>query len=224
MTFDAPNTSSTIQYDGGANKTSTSLATNIIIMVGTTAVGAVQTLQLTETRAIKMIDEVGTDGHIDSAPQNSTKIVGNCTRVRFDRLRVAEAFSRSFIHVASQIYPFDIIIYDRQKLSEDLQIATVVKNVWINSIQYTYQVNDWIISDTMGFEAETIYSVLNGGTGLYTGSADRSVAVGGERNILNMGKQGFGPGLDERTVDTGGRRGSMDISGIIDIGSAGPVY
>src|SRR5574337_1824564 len=95
----APNTGSTLTFDTGKNKTSTGISTNILIMVGNTAVGAIQSLSVSERRGIKMIDEVGTDGHVDSVPNVSTNITGTCQRVRFDRLRVAEAFSRGFTHV-----------------------------------------------------------------------------------------------------------------------------
>ena len=125
----APNTGSTLTQTSGKNKTSTAISTNILIMVGETAVGAIQSMQITESRGLKQIDEVGTDGHVDSVPNVSTNITGSCQRVRFDRLRIAEAFSRGFVHVASQAYPFDIVIIDKQKSDTGLQISTVIKNV-----------------------------------------------------------------------------------------------
>src|ERR1700682_58231 len=131
----APNTGSTLfgtPQGPQINKTSTAISTNIIIMVNYRAVGAVQSMAISEKRAIKMIDEVGTDGHIDSVPNQSTNITGTCQRVRFQKLRIAEAFDRSFLHVAAQVYPFDIIIFDRQKFATGNQVTTVIKNVWIS--------------------------------------------------------------------------------------------
>jgi hypothetical protein len=221
----APNTGSTLGLDNGVNKTSTALSTNIIILVNNTPIGAVQTLSITETRSIQMIDEVGTDGHIDSTPNKSTDITGNCTRIRFDKLRIAEAFSRGFSHVHSQAYPFDIVILDKQKRATSQQISTVIKNVWIREISYDYSATDWIISDKMSFEAEAIYSILNGG--------NNPIAVGGERGIKHMGA---GPGgvLNiqsgdnivnvEQIADTGSRRGSLDAAGLIDIGDSGTLF
>ncbi len=238
MPIVSPNTGSTLGLnDGpytGMNKTSTAISTNIIIMVGNTAVGAVQSLAISEKRGIKMIDEVGTDGHIDSVPNVSTNITGTCQRVRFDKLRIAEAFSRGFVHVQSQVYPFDIVIIDKQKRATGEQISTVIKNVWISGIDYTYQVSDWVITDTMTWEAETIYSHLNGGS---SNSGGVPVAVGGERGIqhLGIGKNGVGgvvsgdngniPNI-EQLVDTGsgGRRGSLDAAGLIDIGTEGNLF
>lgn len=224
----APNTGSTLTVPNGVNKTSTAISTNIIIMVNNTPVGAVQTMAISEKRGIKMIDEVGTDGHIDSVPNISTNITGTCTRVRFDRLRITEAFSRGFVHNASQVYPFDIVILDKQKRDQGSQISTVIKNVWISGLDYTYQVSDWVITDSMTWEAEQIFSVLNNGS-------SQPVAVGGERGITHMGAgpngtvnitSGNGIVNIEQLVDTGtnGRRGSLDASGLIDIGSAGNLF
>lgn len=224
----APNTGSTLTGDS-VNKTSTAISTNIIIMVNNRAVGAVQSLSISEKRNIKMIDEIGTDGHIDSVPNQSTNITGSCQRVRFDRLRIAEAFSRGFIHAASQIYPFDIVILDQQKRAQENQISTVIKNVWINGLDYTYQISDWVIMDTMAWEAENIYSFLSGG---------KPVAVGGELGVKHMGgldgnpygnltiQSGGNVSHIEQLVDTGnsGRRGSLDAAGLIDIGDSGSLY
>ena len=210
----APNTGSTLSYSpGGQNKTSTAISTNILLTVrtpsGPVPIGAVQSMAIDEKQSIKMIDEVGTDGHIDSVPNQSTNITGTCQRVRFDRLRVAEAFSRGFVHVSAQVYPFDIIIFDKQKLAAGLQISTTIKNVWIAGISYTYQVSDWVITDNMTWEAETIYSILNNGS-------NTPVAQGGELGL------NFSNIPIERQTDTGlnGRRGSLDAPGLIDLGSA----
>lgn len=207
------NTGSTLSFGNGANKTSTSLSTNILILVNNTPVGAVQRLSINESRIIKQIDEVGTDGHIDSTPTSSTNVTGSCERIRFDRLRIAEAFGRGFTHVSSQAYPFDIVILDRQKQNQGSQISTVIKNVWIKSINYEYGADNWIISDKMEWEAEHVFSVLNSGSGL-------PVANGGERGIP------FSNISIERLADTGanGRRGSLDASGLIDLGSDGTLF
>jgi hypothetical protein len=225
----AANTGSTLTVNGtNVNKTSTSISTNIIIMVNNTPVGAIQSMKISEKRGIKMIDEVGTDGHIDSVPNVSTEISGSCERVRFDRLRVTEAFSRGFVHVASQVYPFDIVILDKQKRDQGSQISTVIKNVWIDGLDYTYSADNWIITDSMSWKAETIFSILNNGN-------SQPVAVGGELGIKHMGAgpngnvnitSGDGIVNIEQMVDTGagGRRGSLDAAGLIDIGSSGDLY
>ena len=207
----------------GTNTTNTSISTNILLAVripgagstgsaGYQPIGAVQSMAISEKRAIKMIDEVGTDGHIDSVPNQSTNITGTCQRVRFQKLRIAEAFDRSFLHVAAQIYPFDIIIFDRQKLANsNAQVVTIIKNVWISGIDYTYQVSDWVITDSMTWEAEFIYSHLTNG---------QPAAVGGQDGIVKPFSINDNNWV-ERQVDSGaaGRRGSLDTAGLIDLGT-----
>lgn len=213
-----PQTGSTIALSTGVNATSTAISTNILIAVrnpttgGHVPVGAVQSMSVTEARESKMIDEVGTDGHIDSVPTSSTNISGSCKRIRFDKLRIAEAFDRSFLHVSAQIYPFDIIMFDKQKFNQGSQVSTIIKNVWIKEISYEYQSQDWIITDTMSWHAETIYSFLS--------ASGSSAAVGGQ-----LGLQPFGINNQnwiERQTDRGanGRRGSLDAAGLIDIGTS----
>ena len=156
------NTNTQLLDANGSNRTATHLSTNIIIKVDGNVVGAVKSLDVNESRSIKMIDEVGTDGHIDSAPQSSTNISGSCSRTRFDRMRIAEAFGRPFLHVKSQRIPFDIEIQDIFHDSDpNNAIITVIQNVWIKEIRYTYSADDFIIVDNMSWEAENIYSVMN---------------------------------------------------------------
>jgi hypothetical protein len=218
MTTGYPQTGSILNLGDafGTNTTETAISTNILIAVRTPTgyqpVGAVQSMAIQEKRSIKMIDEVGTDGHIDSVPNQSTNITGTCQRVRFQKLRVAEAFDRGFLHVAAQVYPFDIVIFDKQKFAVNAQVTTIIKNVWINGIDYTYQVSDWVITDSMSWEAEQIYSQVNGGP----------AATGGQDNLLKPFGGANNPTWIESQTDMGssGRRGSLDAAGLIDIGSA----
>jgi hypothetical protein len=112
------------------------ISTTIIVRVGDKVVGAIQSLSITEKKEL--------DG--------KTSVTAKISRVRFDKMRISEAFSRGFLHVKSQMQPFDIEIID------NLKVTTVLKNVWITSLDYTYSANDWIIIDYMEVEAETIYS------------------------------------------------------------------
>ena len=200
----------------GTNTTNTAISTNILLAVRTPTgyqpIGAVQSMAISEKRSIKMIDEVGTDGHIDSVPNQSTNVTGTCQRVRFQKLRVAEAFDRGFLHVASQVYPFDIVIFDKQKFQVNAQVTTIIKNVWIAGIDYTYQVSDWVITDSLTWEAEHIYSTVTGGP----------AAVGGQNNLYKpFGGAGNPNWIESQTdVGSGGRRGSLDAAGLIDIGSS----
>jgi hypothetical protein len=218
MTTNYPQTGSILTSGDsfGTNTTETAISTNILIAVRTPSgyqpVGAVQQLQVSESRTIKMVDEVGTDGHIDSVPMKSTDVKGSCQRIRFQKLRVAEAFDRGFLHVSSQVYPFDIVVFDKQKFATNAQVTTIIKNVWISDISYTYSADNWIITDTMQWEAEQIYSQVNGGP----------AATGGQNNLLKPFGGAFNPTWIESQTDmgAGGRRGSLDAAGLIDIGTS----
>lgn len=193
-------TGSIVDGPSGHNSTRTGISTNIVIKVGNTAVGAIQSIQVREQRNIQMIDEVGTDGHIDSVPIKSTDISGECRRTRFDRLRVSEAFSRDFLHVHAQRIPFDIDIYDNWNGDGSNAIITTIRNVWIQSISYSYTADNWVIIDDMSFVAEAIYSTING----------QNAAQGGER-----GSQILQINPIELEADRGARRGALSVPGLI---------
>ncbi len=207
----APRTNSrftdpSLSGDGGQgfNKTGISLSTMILISVGNQPVGAIQELSITESRDVRKIAEVGTDGIIDSAPSKAAEISGNCSRIRFDRLRIAEAFGRGFTHVHAQRIPFDITITDFFAGDEAAKIITTVKNVWIRSISYTYSGNDYIISDKMDWTAEAIFSTL--------GIASANVATGGEQPNFTVWSDSDDV---ERQADRGIRRGALDAPGLL---------
>lgn len=195
-----PQTGSIISGPQGQNNTNVGISTNIIIKVGPLAVGAIQSLQVREQRNIQMVDEVGTDGHIDSVPIKSTDISGECRRTRFDRTRITEAFGRGFLHISSQRIPFDIDIYDNWNGDGANAIITTIKNVWIQSLSYQYQADNWIIVDDMSWAAETISSLLNGNV----------AATGGLRgsNTLQIN-------TIEQASDRGLLRGALSSPGLI---------
>jgi len=106
---------------------------NIFIMSGDKPIGAIQTLT------------VVSDGYT----HNHLKI----SRARFDKTKLAALFDRGFLHVASQIYPFDIVLYD-----DHVEVGRA-KNVWISATDYCYEFGDWIIADALDAEAETIIGI-----------------------------------------------------------------
>jgi hypothetical protein len=197
------NTKSAITDVNGNNRTASHLSTNIILKVDNYVVGAVQSININENRSVRMIDEVGTDGHIDSAPNKSADYKGSCERVRFDRQRIAEAFARGFIHVGSQRIPFDIEIHDVFGDADTANaVVTILKNVWITGISYQYGVSDWIITERMDFEAETMFSILNNHN-VVTGVAN------GQDGTIRLDQF-------EQEADRGLYRGSLDAPGVID--------
>ena len=186
----------------GRNRTGTHVSTNINFLVNGIAIGAVQKLDVQETRKIKQIDEVGTDGHIDSVPNSSTDISGSCTRTRFDGQRIAEAFMRGFIHVKSQRLPFDIEIQDSFKGGDNASIVvTTIRNVWISKISYSYSADNFVIVDDMSWEAESIDSIMGSGGPVVGDVNSRGVPL-----IINP---------FERSADIGLYRGALDGAGLL---------
>lgn len=198
-----PRNTNTILTDSqGNNRTATHLSTNIVILVDGNVVGAVQNMDIDESRQIKMVDEVGTDGHIDSAPTSSANITGSCNRIRFDRMRIAESFSRGFLHAKSQRIPFDIEIHDFfHDADPGNAIITIIKNVWISKIGYSYKADNFIISDNMSWEAEDIYSIMN------------------NNNVAQSTANGRGNPITinpfEAEADRGLYRGALDKAGLL---------
>lgn len=207
-----PHTGS-ILTDAGRNVTRTGVSTQIIIQVDGNPIGAVQKLSINEDRGIQPIDEVGTDGHIDSVPNKSTDITGDCTRIRFDNLRIATAFSRGFVHASAQRIPFDIVILDIFAADEDDAdgfnaadnvITTVIKNVWIRKIGVSYSATDFVISEDMSWVAEHIYS--------YLGQGQNAAPAPEARPIPIIDNDAF-----EKQADLGQRRGALDAAGLIKV-------
>ena len=97
------------------------------------------------------------------------------------------------------------------------QVTSVIKNVWITGIDYTYQANDWVITDNMTWEAETIYSHLGAGGPAAVGGQDQSTYP---FSFTSPGTPD--PNWIEAQTDTGsnGRRGSLDAAGLIDLGGS----
>jgi len=198
------NTNSILTETDGTNKTSTHLSTNIVVKIDNYIVGAIQTLSINEKRQVKMIDELGTDGHIDSVPTKSADVTGQCTRIRFAKQRMAEALGRGYVHIASQRLPFDIEIHDFFHTTDKVNsIITTIKNAWMTSIDYEYQAENWIIMDKMSFEAETIYSKVTGGNGNVVQGA-----VNGQGGPIILNQY-------EQEADRGEFRGAMDAAGIL---------
>jgi hypothetical protein len=145
-----PSTGSTLNgSQGNGNKTSTGVSTSIIIKVGPNTVGAIQELSVSESRNIKMIQEIGTDGNIDSVPNSATEITGSCKRIRFDRMRIAESLGRGFLHAKSQRVGFNIEIIDTWNGDGSASLITTLTNVWISKIDFSFSSQDWVIADTM---------------------------------------------------------------------------
>lgn len=106
----------------------------IKIYVGDKLIGVIQTL--TEPQ----FENTGssTDGYVFSA-----------SRIRFDKLKMTEAFSRGYLHVHAQRYPLEIRVDDEV---EELKI----NNAWLTETSHSYVTDDFVIVDEMKMIAESI--------------------------------------------------------------------
>ena len=194
----------------GDNATKTHLSTNIIVKIAGNSIGACQKISVEESRSIEMIPSLAVDGWIDSAPNKPAEVSGSASRIRFASQRILQAFSRPYIHVKSQRIPFDIEIQDTFASSDPSNsIITIIKNVWIKSCSYSYNADNYIITDDLTWVAEDIYSIMN----------NRNVAQAlgeGQNNPITLNSY-------ERQADRGLYRGALSASGLMDALISDPV-
>lgn len=188
------------------NATKTHISTNILLFAsgvngGYNPIGAVKSIRIDEGRQLARTTEVGTDGIIDIVPSGSATVTGSCEITRFNGKRAAEALGRGFIHLKSQRMPFDIVIHDIFRDSNpngSAVVVTTIKNVWLNKIGYNYASDNFVIVDSIGWEAEDISSV-------YAGTASSAIS-----DVSQVFLNRF-----EVEADTGRYRGALDGAGMI---------
>jgi hypothetical protein len=95
------------------------LSPQILVKVGNTTVGAIQSFNIDQDKDIVMVEEIGNDGIIESHPKGSAKVILNVNRFVFDNLRLPEAFGRGFVNIQSQRIPFDIHVFDRSTVRKE---------------------------------------------------------------------------------------------------------
>lgn len=110
--------------------------TAIIVLFGDKPIGAIQSLTTIKAAA------TSEDGY----PSYTLKSF----RMRLDKTKIAEIFSREYVHVAAQKYPVQIaMIVDKKEVQR-------IHNVWFTSVGYTYTSGDWAIVEESVLEAEKI--------------------------------------------------------------------
>ena len=207
MAADYPNTSTL--FDSSAvtgAKTRTGLSTQVIVYVNGEPVGAIQSFQESQTRGLKSISEVGTDGIIEIVPQSSATFALTVQRIVFDGLSLPEAFSRGFRNIQAQRMPFDIVVIDKFTGTDNDSVVTTYHNCWFKTIGRTYQTQDYTITENAGIDCEYVSTTRAGE------AIAESQGVQGSREV---------PGRDmdniEQAADAGksGRRGALDFPGLI---------
>jgi hypothetical protein len=92
------------------------LSTQIVIQVEEGGqkfvIGAVQSLDVSESRQLAEIKEVGTDAIIGIVPTSPVIYAISVSRMIFDFQRLPQALQREYRHVHAQRRPFDIVITD----------------------------------------------------------------------------------------------------------------
>jgi len=175
-----------------------SLSTQIVVKVGGTTVGAIQSISFPQTRDMNVFEEIGTEGVVEVCPKGSAKVTVTVERLIFDGLRLPEAFARGFINLQAQRYPFDIQIIDTTN-GEDNQtaIVTTIHGCWFKSYNPTVAANSFLMTERAEIQAERIT----------TSQAGHSAVYGGLRGIA------FDYDSVERSTDMNGKVGRLDSSG-----------
>lgn len=182
-------------------KINSGLSTSIIIKVNTTTVGAIQNLSIQQTRDMLVLDEIGTDGTIEIVPKGNARIDINVERIVFDDLTITEAFGRGFVNIQAQRFPFDIQLINTSNSSSEGDVVLVTMHgCWFSSVNPTYNVNSFIITERANLKCEYITTTRQG----------ISAVNGGSRDI------GFDFDTIERSTDTNGLRGRLDSSGFVE--------
>lgn len=135
------------------------------------------------------MEEIGTDGIVDSHPKNAARIEFAVERIVFDQLKLTEAFSRGFINIQAQRIPFDIQIIDRSDQEGQFSVVHTLHNCWFNSYSSAFNVNSYIVSESATIRAEKITTHRGG----------QSAVGGGLRGIT------FEYDEIERNTDVSGR-------------------
>jgi hypothetical protein len=201
--YNFPNTNTTVNPAA----TNSGLSTQIVIKVDGNPVGAVQTLDVEQTRPLKTVVEIGTDGIVELVPNAATTFSIRVTRIVFDQLRLPEAFARGFRFIQSQRLPFEIEIYDTSNAASfnanDTTGGVVVMKFvgcWFASMSTPYAAGDYLITEQATIQCESAYVSTNNTPVLVRVPQD-NIQFDDVELAANSGQ--------------GGRRGSLDVSGLL---------
>jgi hypothetical protein len=152
------------------NRINSSLSTQISIKVGSTTVGAIQKLSITQNRDLWRHEEIGTEGVVEIHPKGAAKIEISVDRIVFDGMRLPEAFARGFVNLQSQRVPFDIHIIDKSEMkSSGDALVHVLNNCWFRQYNPQFRSDSFIISESAQILCEYITTTQNGISAVYGG-------------------------------------------------------
>lgn len=151
------------------------LSTQIFIEVDNQRVGAIQSFNPSQSRPIKGIPEVGTDGFIEKVPNGPTQVKISVNRVVFDLMRLPQAFARAFHNIHAQRVPFNIKEYDVSAVGVDFQgadgglspdvdpkgiLVQEYVDCWFTNLSTQYQADNYLISQSADIEVTHIRTVF----------------------------------------------------------------
>lgn len=157
------------------------LSTQIIIKVqgyngDWYTVGAIKRFNVTENRNLVNVQEVGTEGIVQIHPNGAQPIELQVERVVFDYQRLTAALQRGFGHIINQRIPFDIVVLDYNPYSfsgnearegsrgsPSTLVQTRYVNCWFKSLGFSYESENYQITETAGLSCETVYDTLPAG-------------------------------------------------------------
>jgi hypothetical protein len=194
-----PNTGTAL----GPGRTNSGLSTQIIIRVNDQPVGAIQKLDVKQSRKLQRITEIGTDGVIEITPNGAAEYSLSVQRIVFDQLRLPEAMSRGFRFIGAQRLAFDIDIIDMMSVGtpdgdptpQNGAIVMTYKNCWFERMDTPYSSDNYVITETADIQAETAF--------ISAGTPPKNIR--GLETVVNE---------IEAAANKGDRRGSMDASGL----------
>lgn len=193
---DYPTTGSTLD-----RRIRTGLSPLLVVKVNGEAVGAIQSLNPSESRQVARVQELGTDGVIELVPNAPTTVTLQVSRLVFDNLRLPPAFRRGFAHIQAQRLPFDIDVFDRTHGLANPNIGVQVtsyRNCYFSNYSATYQAANYQITENATIEAQYVDDLL-------------PVTAG-------FNERGLAPDLNqiENLANLGIRIGSLDFPDLID--------
>ena len=185
--------------------TNSGLSTQIVVKVNGNPVGALQTLEVQQSRNLKRIMEIGTDGVVEIVPNQATEYTLTANRLVYDQLRLPEAFARGFRFIHAQRLPFEIEIYDTSNAasfnaSDTTGGVVVMKFVgcWFTATTTPYSSGDYTILETSTIQCETAY-----------------VSTTNSPVMVRSPQDNFQIDDVELAANQGGLRGSLDVSGLL---------
>ena len=179
---------------------SSNLTTQIRVKVDNITIGAIQTIDISQSRNMKVIEECGTEGIVEIHPTEAAKISAKISRIVFDDLRIMESLGRGFINIQAQRIPFNIQIMDfgnAGKNSTNVLVHTL-HNCWVKGSTTPISLNNFTITESADIVCEKITSMRDA----------NSAANGGFRGIS------YSYDTIERATDLEGKSGRISSSGL----------